>query len=348
MNNIKELGVSVRVKMDLPYTPYPDEIIYVDGKHTIKVERWRVEYYKDFICEILNAPEGYAMGYGDMIVEMLKRPEFWIYFSDEERYDIESELVDKFDLRQYIIPQVLADNLRPSIFIYDETHGGYHHFIQFEIDRNGLVSTLNDVLQYMDMCDKKAVWDYEHESMLDYERNGVIEELHQKIKEMEAYIRECEAKLSKMGMRDKDIKEALSEDTETLGLHINQRGKFFIMKDGKVTEQEIRLSPLDKAVYLLFLRHEEGIHFSYLPDYRDELMEIYQSLMNYRTTSAMKQSIDDVTDPMNNSINEKCARIRRAFVSALGDFKAGPFVISGPRGGEKKISINRELVDRNM
>jgi len=345
MKNIKELGVSVRVKMDLPYTPYQDEIIYVDSSHTIKVERWRIEYYKQFINDILNVPADYAAGYGDMIIEMLKRPEFWVFFTDEERYDIESELVDKFDFRQYVIPKVLADNLRSSLFIYSETHGGYHNFIQFEIDSNGLVSTLNDVLQYMDMCDKEAVKVYEHETTLDYERNRLIDELHQKIREMEEYIRECEIKLSKTGMKDKEIEEVLSKDSETAGLHITKRGKFFVIRDGNLTEQEIRLSPLDKAVYLLFLRHEEGINFSFLPDYREELLEIYRSLLNYRTIAAMKKSVEDVTDPVSNSINEKCARIRRAFVSALGEFKAGPLCITGPRGSEKRISIDRTLVE---
>ncbi|MCQ2257148.1 MAG: hypothetical protein MJZ41_04030 [Bacteroidaceae bacterium] len=345
MRNINELGVSVRVKKDLPYTPYPDEIIFVDGAHTIKVERWRIDYYKDFISGLLNVPEGYAESYGTLIIEMLKRPEFWEFFSDEERHDIESELVDKFNFRQYLLPQVLADNLRPSIFIYDdEDTSGYHRFIQFEVDRHGLLSTLNDVLLYMDSRDKTAALSYERESAIEAERNDVIAELRQKVMQLEAYIREYESKLMKMGMNRNDIKVAVCTDSDEMGLYISKRGKFFITKNGNPTEQEIRLSPLDKAVYMLFLRHPEGINFSFLPDYREELMEIYRSLMNYRTTASMQKSIDDVTDPTNNSINEKCARIRRAFISALGQYKASAFFIAGPRGGAKKIALERRLV----
>lgn len=345
MSNIYELGVSVRVKKDLPYTPYPDEIIFVDGAHTIKVERWRIDYYKDFISGLLNVPEGYAESYGELIIEMLKRPEFWEFFSDEERHDIESELVDKFNFRQYLLPQVLADNLRPSIFIYDDEDSvGYHRFIQFEIDRNGLLSTLNDVLQYMDSRDKTEALSYEWEASFEAERNDVIADLRRKVMQLESYIREREAKLMKMGMNHKDIEEAMSLESGDAGLYISKRGKFFISKDGHPTEQEIRLSPLDKAVYLLFLNHTEGINFSFLPDYRDELMEIYRSLMNYRTTTSMQKSVEDVTDPTNNSINEKCARIRRAFVSALGQYKASTFIIAGPRGDAKKITLNRSLV----
>lgn len=345
MRNIQELGVDIRVKMDLPFTPYPDEVIYVDCNHTVKVERWRIEYYKDFISELLDVPDGYAADYGALIVEMLKRPEFWEYFSDDERHDIESELIDRFDMRDYIIPRVLAENLRPSLFIYNKTYGGYHYFTQFEIDKEGLIPTLNDLLEYMDLRDKEIAWEYEREASIAIERNDVIADLRQKISEMEAYIHQCEVKLSKMGMKRQEIQDALTEDSPRWGLQITKRGKFFLMKNAEVTEQEIRLSPLDKAVYLLFLRHEEGINFSFLPDYREELMEIYRSLMNYRTTAAMQKSINDVTDPTNNSINEKCARIRRAFVSALGEVKAGEFYIAGLRGEEKKIALDRAMVN---
>jgi hypothetical protein len=109
--------------------------------------------------------------------------------------------------------------------------------------------------------------------------------------------------------------------------------------------REIKMAPLDKAVYILFLRHPEGINFSYLPDYREELMEIYKKLMNYRTTAAMLRSVEDVTDPTKNSINEKCARIRRAFVEAFGSYKAEPYCISGLRGEAKRITLDRKYVD---
>ena len=36
-----------------------------------------------------------------------------------------------------------------------------------------------------------------------------------------------------------------------------------------------------KAVYLLFLNHPEGILFKHLPDYREELTEIYVKLKPY-------------------------------------------------------------------
>ena len=38
--------------------------------------------------------------------------------------------------------------------------------------------------------------------------------------------------------------------------------------------KEVKMEPIVKAIYLLFLNHPEGIAFKYLPDYRKELAEI--------------------------------------------------------------------------
>ena len=71
---------------------------------------------------------------------------------------------------------------------------------------------------------------------------------------------------------------------------------------------EVRMEPLVKAVYLLFLRHPEGIIFKDLPDYRQELTKIYSDVRPWGLSDRALQSIEDVTNPMLNSINEKCAR----------------------------------------
>jgi hypothetical protein len=56
------------------------------------------------------------------------------------------------------------------------------------------------------------------------------------------------------------------------------------------------------------------------------------------------QSIEDVTNPFLNSINEKCARIRAAFINKFDEHLAKNYFITGERGEAKKISLPRELV----
>ena len=75
-----------------------------------------------------------------------------------------------------------------------------------------------------------------------------------------------------------------------------------------------------------------------------ELAEIYIKLRPMGLTGKAIRSIEDVTNPLLNSINEKCARIRGAFVGQFDDYMARHYYIDGPRGEAKKISLSRDLV----
>jgi hypothetical protein len=107
---------------------------------------------------------------------------------------------------------------------------------------------------------------------------------------------------------------------------------------------EIKMEPLVKAVYLLFLKHPEGIAFKNLPAYRQELTKIYSEVRPWGLSDRALRSIEDVTNPMLNSINEKCARIRGAFVGQFDDHLARHYYVDGLRGEAKKIALPRDLV----
>ncbi|MCE5346706.1 MAG: hypothetical protein LLG13_10525 [Bacteroidales bacterium] len=108
--------------------------------------------------------------------------------------------------------------------------------------------------------------------------------------------------------------------------------------------KEIKITPLQKAVYFLFLRHPEGIVFKYIYDYRDELLEIYKNLMYFDGWENAIDSIKNLTDPTNNSINEKCSRIKEAFVSCCDDNIAKYYYITGHRGNLKKIMLDSNFI----
>lgn len=107
---------------------------------------------------------------------------------------------------------------------------------------------------------------------------------------------------------------------------------------------EIKMPPLYKALYLLYLKHEEGIMFKYLVDYRDELLGIYNHITHFGDSERIEQSIDMLVNPMCNSVNEKCSRIRGAFVSCLNDDIAKNYYITGGRCESKRITLDRTLV----
>ena len=146
--------------------------------------------------------------------------------------------------------------------------------------------------------------------------------------------------LREKGLSETDIASLLYIERPLLKLTISRNYRLFL-GDERI---EVRMEPIVKAVYLLFLKHPEGIAFKCLPDYRQELASIYTKLRPMGLTDRALQSIEDVTNPLLNSINEKCARIRAAFIGEFDDYMAKYYYIEGKRGEPKKISLPRDLV----
>jgi hypothetical protein len=84
--------------------------------------------------------------------------------------------------------------------------------------------------------------------------------------------------------------------------------------------------------------------FKEVSDYREEITETYLKLKPNGLTENVVKSIEDVTNPLMNSINEKCARIRGAFLEHFDNRVAQYYYINGMRAKPKKISLPRDLV----
>ena len=121
--------------------------------------------------------------------------------------------------------------------------------------------------------------------------------------------------------------------------------------------KEVELTPVHKAVYLLFLAHPEGIEFKRLRDYRDELARYYMATARLMDKQAIMESVEMLVDPLNNSINEKCSRIKKVFLGMMDEYTASYYIISGHTQKHiagssriwyerlKVITLPRELVD---
>ena len=157
-------------------------------------------------------------------------------------------------------------------------------------------------------------------------------------------IEEVKVRIAKLRQRgiSQYILEQLIHPDDRLSRMVITREYRIVLTD--YHDMEIKMEPLVKAVYLLFLRHPEGILFKQLPGYREELTQIYVQLKPTGLSDRALQSIEDVTNPLLNSINEKCARIRGAFVGQFDDHMARHYYIDGLRGEAKKIALPRELV----
>jgi len=106
----------------------------------------------------------------------------------------------------------------------------------------------------------------------------------------------------------------------------------------------VNLTPLERAVYLLFLAHPEGIRMSEVSSFRDELLENVRRMSRRDDPQVMEQGVDELCSPLSNSLSEKMSKIRRKFIDLVGPEMAEAFIIKGPNGGKKKIELDRNLL----
>lgn len=155
-------------------------------------------------------------------------------------------------------------------------------------------------------------------------------------------IKEKVEKLRSMGVSALSIRKLVGDVSRT-------PSPILIDKNYKITftdfnNRELELSPVNKAVFLLFLNHPEGIYFKELPDYKNELLELYQAVTVHDDMEKVRATVERLTNPMDNSINEKCARIKNTLMLMFREEIASWYFIDGNRGEKKGIKLPRNLV----
>ena len=130
----------------------------------------------------------------------------------------------------------------------------------------------------------------------------------------------------------------------------------FVLTD--YDNKEVELQPVHKAVYLLFLAHPEGIEFKRLADYREELTQYYMATAKLMDKEKIVEGVDHLVNPLDNAINEKCSRIKKAFLELMDEYRASYYIISSHTQKHfagssrvwyerlKVITLPRELVVR--
>lgn len=161
-------------------------------------------------------------------------------------------------------------------------------------------------------------------------------------KETERLIDEVREKICILRERGVQVEELIRQPVELSRLKVTIDLKILLVdKDN----QELKMPPILKALYLLFLRHKEGIEFKRLSEFREELLGIYKRFkIHTQAKKRIVRSIDDLTNPLNNSVCEKIAKIKKAILSKLDERTAQFYIIHGKQGEKKYISLPRNLV----
>lgn len=341
---------------NLPFEPDKNQIIYIDGTNNTSIDSL-IKYNYFGIRRCFEA-RGYDFCYIPYLKKELIDYEKIHYNAPYAKSGHAKYITDDNFILKYMVEPNKRAEVPPSLLYYipdfedKKIPGAQYLFrgipiteLSFDIDPV-LRGVLKDILIDIDENEDHLLYRMEDEEMplmVDESRLTIADDEFDF--EAKVLMKEIEERIERL--REKGIKSYI---IERLVLNNKRLSKMIITKDNKIILREyfteIKMTPLPKAVYFLFLKHPEGIMFSYLPDYREEVLEIYKKLKGrmFNETEARKR-IWDVTDPLSNSINEKCSRIREAFVSQFDERFARWYYVDGERGEAKKIALPRDLVE---
>lgn len=181
-------------------------------------------------------------------------------------------------------------------------------------------------------------------SLLDHKyRRGQDNGLYpEDVRDKMRYVRELIHELRDLGVSEESIYELTRPERTLSRLVITSDYRIFLPE---YNHAEVMLRPLPKAVFLLFLRHPEGIVLKEMGDYFVELLSIYKAIMGskYREAKA-RASLLRICNPLDNSLHEKISRINEALRKLIDETIVMNYFIQGKRCEARQILLPQSLI----
>lgn len=117
----------------------------------------------------------------------------------------------------------------------------------------------------------------------------------------------------------KQIKDSRKTATPLMHLNISDNLRIFIPE---LDNREMKMPALARALYVFYLRHEEGVEFKFLSEFTEELFSLYRLASNRLDDSRLRATVDSLVNPTENKINECVSRIKTAFLSVMDEYAA--------------------------
>ena len=337
-NRVREEDLSLPKELsfnkNIPLQLNTNQFIYIESRYNKPLN----EYLSKEFESINNrfSEQGYSFIYFPAILQSIISHSMELInnsfpLMNSDFFVIKKEVYAKY-LKKNFYPYIETINLDGGLLRYIETRGYEHIFEYYQFKNpNPLV-----VEAQIDICLKPS----EKITKPTFEEYSFTHPVTTAIKK----INEQMEVLKQSGVNLKILEPSIFQREENVKLSrllINKHYRIFLVDCGGA---EIVMRPLPKAVFFLFLKHTEGIQFKHLSDYINELIEIYKKISGRENLDDMVKSIYDIVDPTKNAINEKCSRIREAFLNEIDETMAQNYFITGERGGVKKIVMNRKLL----
>ena len=120
--------------------------------------------------------------------------------------------------------------------------------------------------------------------------------------------------------------------------------KQFNIRIGGVDGCVLTLRPLVKTLFILFLKHPEGILLKQRDAYRNELEQIYSAISSNTPKEDIKARIARLVDLQDNSFSEKASVLNARLEEILPKTIASNYQIQGYNGHPRTIHLDPLLV----
>jgi ATP-dependent helicase YprA (DUF1998 family) len=110
--------------------------------------------------------------------------------------------------------------------------------------------------------------------------------------------------------------------------------------------KEVHFTPQVKALYVLFLKHPEGIIMKHIGDYKQEYKSLYLHFTNRSDNNWLSSFVDKLLDACNrNALDVKKSQCNDALHRVIKEDELFQYYeIEAKRGRPHRIKLNRELV----
>ena len=155
-----------------------------------------------------------------------------------------------------------------------------------------------------------------------------------------AQIRNLLGQLRIKGITDKEIDTLLTQPQKPGRAYINTQGMLVLPDAGDI---KIRLTPMERTLYILFLRYPDGINADELWRYWDELCKIYGSQMVYDDKDLIEDAVEGICDEEKVSWYTNVSRIKRKITDKLGKRAAEQYIIRRGEDGLYRIDAQAKI-----
>ena len=160
--------------------------------------------------------------------------------------------------------------------------------------------------------------------------------------ELLALMAKVQERLKAMGVTA-DATGAMPEPVaaEPVELYIDRQ---YTIRMGASDGPALPLRPLVKALFILFLRHPEGILLKQRDRYRQELEEIYAVICPNTSADDIRARVGRLVNLQDNSFSEKASVLNARLEELLPAGTADDYKIQGYNGHPRRVPLNPLLV----